>query len=70
LGLLRFIPLFKYATFGGVIFIAVDIYWFWKEHRDAKFHRDRLEDQNTHLKAKMYDYQEAAKQAETPKKPS
>ena len=61
LGLLKFIPWFKYITFLGVTLIAVDFVWFWMDRRVAKQREAELEKENSVLKAKIYDFQEAAK---------
>jgi hypothetical protein len=68
LGLLKYIPYFKYVAFIGLVLVIVDIVWFWREHMDSTFHRDRLENQNTYLKAKLYDQQEEANKKETNQK--
>ena len=61
LGLLKFIPWFKYITFLGVALIATDFVWFWMDRRAAKQREAELEKENSVLKAKIYDFQEAAK---------
>jgi len=61
LGLLKFIPWFKYISFIGVILIVVDIVWFWIDRRSAIKREEALQKENTVLKAKVYDQQEAAK---------
>ncbi len=68
LGLLKYIPYFKYLAAIGVVLVFVDIIWFWREHTDSTFHRDRLENQNTYLKAKLFDQQEENNKKETDKK--
>ena len=67
LGLLKFIPWFKYITFLGVTFIALDFVWFWIDRRATKQREAELEKENNVLKAKIYDFQEAAKAAGTSK---
>ena len=67
LGLLKFIPWFKYITFLGVTFILVDFVWFWVDQRAEKQRLAELEKENNVLKAKIYDFQEAAKAAGTSK---
>jgi hypothetical protein len=64
LGLLKYIPYFKYVTFFGVIMIGLDILWFWREHDDHTFHRNRLEQHNIDLKAKVTDLQEGSRDSE------
>ncbi len=63
LGLLKYIPAFKFIAAIGVILIIVDFAWFWMDYRT---NRKKLEDQekeNNILKAKIYDYQEAEKKS-------
>ncbi len=67
LGLLKFIPWFKYITFLGVTFIVADFVWFWLDRRAATQRQAELEKENNVLKAKIYDFQEAAKTAGTSK---
>ena len=61
LGLLKFIPWFKYISFLGVAFFVVDVVWYWMDKRMNKKKQADLENENNVLKAKIYDYQEAAK---------
>ena len=61
LGLLRFIPWFKYISFLGVILIVVDVVWYFIDKRTNKRRQADLEKENNVLKAKIYDFQEAAK---------
>lgn len=68
LGLLKYIPLFKYIAFLGVIMIVVDFIWFWMDRQSNKLQQKDLEKENTELKAKLYDYQEASKAADSGKK--
>ncbi len=68
LGLLKYIPLFKYIAFLGVILIVMDFAWFWMDRQLNKKQQKDLEKENTELKAKIYDYQEAAKVADSIKK--
>lgn len=68
LGLLKFIPWFKYIAFVGLLMIVVDIAWYfidWKTSRQE--HRD-LKEENTNLKAKLFDMQEASRKAEESRK--
>ncbi len=61
LGLLKFIPWFKYIAFLGLIMIVLDITWYlidWKMSRDEN---KMLKEENTHLKARIYDLQESKK---------
>jgi cell division protein FtsB len=68
LGLLRFIPWFKYMAFIGVVLFLVDFVWYLMDHRATKKRGEELERENNVLKAKIYDYQEAAKNADPIKK--
>ena len=67
LGLLKFIPWFKYITFLGVTFILIDFVWFWVDQRTEKQRLAELEKENNVLKAKIYDFQEASKAEGTSK---
>lgn len=61
LGLLKFIPWFKYIAFLGLIMIVVDITWYIIEWRSARQENRELKEENTTLKAKIYDLQESKK---------
>ncbi len=61
LGLLKYIPWFKYISFLGVAFFVVDVVWYWMDKRMNKKKQADLENENNMLKAKIYDCQEAAK---------
>ena len=67
LGLLKFIPWFKFISFIGVALFLADLIWYWIERRTFVKRERELEQENNVLKAKIYDYQEAAKNAEPPK---
>lgn len=67
LGLLKYIPWFKYIAFIGVILLLVDLSWQWIDRKTSKKLHNDLEKENIELKAKVYDYQEAGK-SETPVK--
>ncbi|MEJ0056712.1 MAG: hypothetical protein WDN75_14275 [Bacteroidota bacterium] len=55
-------------SFLGVALILADFIWYWMDHRAAKKREDELQRENNVLKAKIYDYQEAAKNADPSKK--
>lgn len=61
LGLLKFIPWFKYISFLGVVVLGIDIAWYWMDRRANKQRQGDLEKENTSLKAKIYDIQENGK---------
>ena len=61
LGLLKFIPWFKYISFLGVILLIIDLVWQWIDRRTNSKRQNDLEKENIELKAKVYDYQSAAK---------
>ena len=57
LGLLRFIPWFKYISFIGVILLVADLAWFWLDRRTQMKKQLDLQKENTELKAKIFDFQ-------------
>ena len=61
LGMLRFIPWFKYISFLGVALFMTDFVWFWIDRRGARRREEDLIKENNVLKAKIYDFQQAAK---------
>ena len=63
LGLLKFIPWFKYITFLGLVLFCVDVIWVLIERRTNRKLQADLEKENNVLKAKIYDFQESAKGA-------
>ncbi len=63
LGLLKFIPWFKYIAFVGLILLVVELVWSFIDRRASLKKQNDLEKENVELKAKVYDYQEAAKGA-------
>jgi cell shape-determining protein MreC len=69
LGLLKFIPWFKYIAFLGLLMIVLDITWYFIDWRSNRQERQELKDENTTLKAKLYDMQEASRKAQEPTKP-
>ncbi len=58
LGLLKFIPWFKYITFLGVALFLTDFVWFWIDRRATRKRELELIQENNVLKAKIYDLQE------------
>lgn len=69
LGLLKFIPWFKYIAFLGLVMIALDITWYLVDWRSNRQEQKGLKDENATLKAKLYDLQEASKKLGETKKP-
>lgn len=69
LGLLRYIPWFKYIAFLGVLMIVVDVAWYFIDWRTNQQETKELKDENTNLKARIYDMQETAKKSEAQNKP-
>ncbi|HWA34782.1 MAG TPA: hypothetical protein VG737_11655 [Cyclobacteriaceae bacterium] len=69
LGLLKYIPTFKFIAAIGVILIIVDFGWYWIDHRANRKKLEEQEKENNILKAKIYDYQEAEKKS-GPTKPA
>lgn len=67
LGLLKYIPWFKYIAFLGLLMIVLDIAWYFIDWRSNKQEKEELRDENTTLKAKLYDLQEGKKSEETKK---
>ena len=67
LGLLKFIPWFKYITFLGLILISVDVVWFFMDLRANSQQKDELTQENTGLKARIFDLQESEKKASASK---
>jgi hypothetical protein len=59
LGLLKFLPWFKYIAFLGLLMIVLDIAWCYIDWRAYRHERKELKDENTHLKARLYDMEEA-----------
>lgn len=64
LGLLKYIPWFKYIAFLGLLMIVADILWYLKDWRNDRQEKRELKEENTNLKARLYDLQEAAKKTE------
>lgn len=61
LGLLKYIPSFKYIAFIGVLLIVVDLVWYLTEKRTSRKSNDELTKENNVLKAKIYDLQQGNK---------
>jgi hypothetical protein len=67
LGLLKYIPAFKFIAVIGVILIIVDFSWYWIDQRANRKKLEEQEKENNILKAKIYDYQEAEKKTDPTK---
>ena len=63
----QYIGFFKYITFFGIVLIVVDVIWSWIVSRDAKKEKDALSHELNTLKAKLFDLQEVAKEADAAK---
>ena len=61
LGLLKFITWFKYIAFLGLIMIVLDITWYLIEWKSSRDENKMLKEENTNLKAKIYDLQETTR---------
>jgi len=60
LGLLKYIPAFKYIAFLGILFIVVDVAWYFMDWKSNRQEKKELKDENTDLKARLFDLQESA----------
>lgn len=69
LGLLKYIPWFKFIAFFGLLMILLDIIWYVMDWRSNRQEQQDLKDENTNLKAKLYDMQEAARKGQEQQKP-
>ena len=68
LGLLKYIPTFKYFALLGMIFLVADFTMFWRQHKANKKHEEELQKENMELKSKLYDFQESAKESSAKEK--
>ena len=60
-GLFDKIYIFKYGAILGVILIAVDFIWSWRDIKSAAKHEEAMRLENNTLKAKVYDFTESEK---------
>ena len=65
LGLLKFIPWFKYISLMGLILLVLDVAWFWIDRRNNNRVKADLQNENTMLKAKLYDFKKEEKSSHT-----
>jgi len=63
----KYIGWFKYITFLGIVLIVADVVWSWIVSRDAKKEKDALTHELNMLKAKLFDLQETARDANAAK---
>jgi len=59
--LIKYIGMFKYVTFLGLVLVATDFVWVWLDTRNAQQKEDTMRLENNTLKAKVYDMQESGK---------
>lgn len=64
-GLLGKISWFKYGTFFGLALIVTEVIWTWRESKNVEKEKEIMRHENNLLKAKIYDFTEAAKKAAT-----
>ena len=57
----KFIYLFKYGAFLGLVLLGIDFVWTWREIRISTKAHDASQLEINSLKAKVYDFQEASK---------
>jgi len=67
LGLLKFIPWFKYIAFIGLVMIVLDITWFLLDRKVTSDENKMLKEENTNLKARIYDLQETKRKTQESK---
>lgn len=63
----EYIPFFKYMAFLGVVMVGLDITWSFLDWRKTRDENKRLHEENTSLKARLYDIQESSRKAEPSK---
>lgn len=61
--LLDKIGLFKWGALFGIVLFGVEVFWSWRDAKDAEREREAMRLENNTLKAKVYDLTEAAKKA-------
>ncbi len=66
-GLLKYIPKFKFIAFIGIIFLLIEVIWYFVDRRNRREDEDELQHQNDVLKAKIRNLEEAAKTPESKK---
>ena len=68
--MVKYVPLFKYATLLGLIMLVIDVIWSWIINRDSQKEKGALTHELNTLKAKLFDLQEAAKKPVPPSTPT
>ncbi|MDH4091993.1 MAG: hypothetical protein OEV74_09655 [Cyclobacteriaceae bacterium] len=63
----KYIGMFTYVTFFGIVLIVADVVWSLIVSRDSKKENAALTRELTTLKAKLFDLQEIAKESEAAK---
>lgn len=68
--MLKWMSVMKYGAFLGLVLLIADLVWALKVNRDEQKEKAVLAQENNTLKAKLFDLQEAAKQAPRPANPN
>lgn len=63
----KYIGLFKFFTFLGIVLIVTDVVWSWIVNRDSQKEKAALTHELNTLKAKLFDLQEVAKASDAAK---
>lgn len=67
MNIFKYIGMFTYVTFFGIVLIVTDVVWSLIVSRDSKKENAALTRELTTLKAKLFDLQEIAKESEAAK---
>jgi hypothetical protein len=59
--MVQYVPLFKYVTLMGLVFLVVDFVWALRATKDLEKEKSTLNHELNTLKAKLFDLQEASK---------
>lgn len=57
----EYIPFFKYMAFIGVVMVGLDVTWSFLDWRNTARENKELKEENTNLKARLYDMEETAR---------
>ncbi|MFY8037489.1 MAG: hypothetical protein ACOVMQ_09995 [Cyclobacteriaceae bacterium] len=57
------IGLFKWGALIGIVLFGTEVFWTWRDVKNAEREREAMRLENNTLKAKVYDLTEAAKKA-------